>query len=210
MEGEVITDDKSSGGGGGCSYRLLRFLREGGFGAVYQAQVIRGHHHEQEFVAIKAIQKERLCDEKLKTVKNEIRIQSRLSHPHVARLIHCFESEAHVFIVLEYFPGGDLEQRLSAPFPESEARNILAQLLHGVGYLHRNHILHRDLKLANVLVKTDVSSSTTSAQHQHQHQRVALCDFGLVVNVQASDNTRRTLCVTPISISPEVISQVTS
>lgn len=181
-----------SPGPGAKSYRLVRFLREGGFGSVFQAQVLPD---SAEYVAVKAIQKDKLCDEKLKTVKNEIRIQSRLEHDNVAKLLGCFESELHVFLILEYFSGGDLEQRLHehGPFSEPEARGMLRQLLSGISYLHKHHILHRDLKLANVLL---------------DKERVALCDFGLAVNVQSSDNTRRTLCGTPNSISPEVISQV--
>ena len=220
LEGTVISD----GGHVTPRYRLIRFLREGGFGSVYEAKVIGILQEDVDVVrssssvAVKAIQKDKLCDEKLKTVKNEIRIQSRLEHDHVAKLLDCFESESHVFIILEYFGSGDLEVRLHehGPFPEEAARRILAQLCSGIGYLHKNHILHRDLKLANVLL------SHNNNRHDHEEDpggvpnggadldpvRVALCDFGLAVNVQSSENTRRTLCGTPNSISPEVISQV--
>lgn len=126
MEGTILRDPKS-----GTQYEIVRFLREGGFGAVYRAKIL----DTEADVAIKAIDKAKLCDEKLKTVKNEIKIQSRLEHPSVVKLLNCFESEDHVFLVLEYFFQGDLEQCLMARkndvYSEAEARHILLQLCSG-------------------------------------------------------------------------------
>ena len=57
-----------------------------------------------------------------------------------------YESGESVFIAMEYFPYGDLQEYLSEPLPEKEAQQIVFQILEGVAFMHDNGFAHRDLK----------------------------------------------------------------
>lgn len=76
-----------------------------------------------------------------------------------------FEDNNYVYLVLEYCSGGDLEQYVNSKkrLKESEARDILGQIVEALRYLHKHNIMHRDLKLANVLLTKDMSVVSFSA-----------------------------------------------
>jgi serine/threonine protein kinase len=57
-----------------------------------------------------------------------------------------FENNESVFIAMEYFPLGDLQNYLSLPLPESEVKQITSQVLEGLSFMHDNGFAHRDLK----------------------------------------------------------------
>jgi serine/threonine protein kinase len=57
-----------------------------------------------------------------------------------------FENDESVFIAMEYFPLGDLQNYLSLPLPENEVKQITSQVLEGLTFMHDNGFAHRDLK----------------------------------------------------------------
>lgn len=57
-----------------------------------------------------------------------------------------FEDEDTVFITMEYIEHGDLQRHLTRCLPEVEALQVIAQVHEGLGYMHRNGFVHRDLK----------------------------------------------------------------
>lgn len=82
-------------------------------------------------------------------LKREIQIQKRVDHPHIVRLEGFFEDSEYVYIVLEYAEGGNLFHMLKKKrkLPEGEAFIYFLQTAVGIDYLHKSHILHRDLKV---------------------------------------------------------------
>lgn len=72
--------------------------------------------------------------------------------------------------------------------PETKARNVMKQILDGVGYLHSKGIIHRDLKLSNILLT-------------HSWE-IKIGDFGLAVKLEFSNSEQKTMCGTPNYISP--------
>lgn len=103
-------------------------------------------------------------------IANEVRIHWGLKHPTVVELLDFFEDERFVYMVLELCAGGDLYRRLRAvgPLSEAEAAAYMGQLLAGLAYLHSRRIMHRDLKLSNLLLS-------------HDRRRLRIADFGLAV-----------------------------
>lgn len=113
-------------------------------------------------------------------VANEVRLHWGLRHPAVVELLEFFEDERFVYLVLELCGGGDLYRRLrgvssssgsSGPLDEREASGYMGQLLAGLQYLHESGIMHRDLKLSNLLLSED-------------GRRLRIADFGLAVKLE--------------------------
>ncbi|CAM9593701.1 unnamed protein product, partial [Laminaria digitata] len=126
-------------------------------------------------------------------VANEVRLHWGLKHPTVVELLEFFEDERFVYMVLELCGGGDLYRRLKerGPLGEEEAAGYMGQLLAGVGYLHDRGVMHRDLKLSNLLLSED-------------GRRLRIGDFGLAVKLEDEDHERYTICGTPNYMAPEV------
>lgn len=57
-----------------------------------------------------------------------------------------YEDDANVFIAMEYFPHGDLQNYLLSSIPEEEVQEIASQVLEGLAFMHDNGFAHRDLK----------------------------------------------------------------
>lgn len=76
----------------------------------------------------------------------------RLRHPHVIRLYQVMETEKMIYLVTEYAPGGEIFDHLvrNGRMPEPEARRIFRQIVFAVRYLHRQRVVHRDLKVCSL------------------------------------------------------------
>ena len=123
---------------------------------------------------------------------NEVKILSTFGHAHVIKCNDVFIDESKVFIVTEFCEGGDLYSlfKKQRTLPEATARTIMRQLVDAVKALHSRGICHRDLKLENILLRTE------------QDLDVAVIDFGLSIE---SANALKTRVGTPHYVAPEVI-----
>ena len=96
-----------------------------------------------------------------KTAFREAEILKKLDHPNLPRIYEFFEDSTSYFIVIEYCKGGDLFDRITKllVFSESQAKEIISQVLLAVNYLHSKGIVHRDLKPENILMSDEESLS---------------------------------------------------
>lgn len=133
-------------------YMLGQTLGEGEFGRVKLGWKRDGSVQ----VAIKLIRRENLSTNpsRLPKIYREIRILSELSHPNIVRLHEMVETDKYIGIILEYASGGELFDYILTHryLKDNAARKLFAQLVSGVGYLHKKGIVHRDLKLENLLL----------------------------------------------------------
>ncbi|XP_059575876.1 inactive serine/threonine-protein kinase PLK5 isoform X3 [Alligator mississippiensis] len=126
-------------------------------------------------------------------VEREIALHSRLSHPHVVGFHRHFADRDHIYMVLEYCSRRSLAHVLKARkvLTEPEVRYYLRQVIAGLRYLHRQGIIHRDLKLSNFfLTKT---------------MQVKIGDLGLATREDPAGRRRGVVCGTPNYLAPEVI-----
>lgn len=133
-------------------YILGQTLGEGEFGKVKMGWKREGGVQ----VAIKLIRKDSLGTNpsRLPKIYREIAILRGLQHPNIVRLHEMVETERHIGIILEYASGGELFDYILQHryLKDNAARRLFAQLVSGVGYLHKKGIVHRDLKLENLLL----------------------------------------------------------
>lgn len=106
-------------------------------------------------VAIKMIKKHDMNAVELYQQRREIEVLKMSQHPNIIKMIDLFENADFFFIVLELMSGGDLFDYLKErdfTITEDRAREIMIQLLDSTAYLHSYGMLHRDLKLENVMM----------------------------------------------------------
>ncbi|CAB4039644.1 maternal embryonic leucine zipper kinase-like, partial, partial [Paramuricea clavata] len=105
------------------------------------------HRLTNEKVAIKMMTKEALAHD-LPRVYTEIATMKELCHQNICQLYEVVETEAEIFMILEYAPGGELFDYIVAKdrLEEKEARHFLRQIVAAVGYMHEKGYAHRDLK----------------------------------------------------------------
>ena len=164
--------------------------REIGCGAFGKVNIAL-HIGSGRLVALKIFAKSKLKNErKVRKVRNEINILSKLRHPFINQILDTFETEKHVFIVMEYICADLLSFiRKREKLSESISKIIFKQIIEGLKYINKNKIVHRDIKLDNILI--DLNNT------------VKICDFG--VSKRISDNELMIdHCGTPGYISPEI------
>ncbi|EGR30385.1 protein kinase domain protein, partial [Ichthyophthirius multifiliis] len=173
-------------------YKLLGPVGKGAASFVIKVQ---SHKTQQKF-AIKVIDKK---DKNYKAaqqrLKNEIEVHFELNHNNIVKLIKNFEDKDNHYLMLEYCERGDLYQYLKHKkvLDEQEAKQISYELAQGLKYLHHNQIIHRDLKLGNILLTSE--------------NAVKICDFGLAAKLNGNQQEKNTICGTPNYISPEIINR---
>ncbi len=128
-------------------------------------------------MAIKLIRRDSLGNNpsRLAKIYREVSILRGLSHPNIVRLHEQAETDRHIGIVLEYASGGELfDYILTHRFLKDQAaRRLFAQLISGVGYLHKKGIVHRDLKLENLLLD--------------RNRNIIITDFGFANTFDPTD-----------------------
>ena len=180
FEGKATTD----------FYGFGKVLGQGSFGKVRLAW----HRLAGAKVAIKSYEKSRIKDAaQWKRVQQEIKLMERLNHPYVVRLLETIENAKRIHIVMEYAGGGNLCNYVKARrrLPEAEARKVFLQLLLAVEYMHGLGIIHRDIKLENVLFDSS--------------RDMKLVDFGFSVACRDPAKRLKVFCGTPSYMAPEIV-----
>lgn len=131
-------------------FRLIRLLARGGFAEVWEAeQTSLGRK-----VAVKILRHELLGQEQMvQLFENEARVLARLNHSNVVQVIDRGSSSRGPYFVMEYLEGETLQEMLSrGTLSRDRALQILLHAVRGLAYAHRNNVVHRDVKPANILV----------------------------------------------------------
>ncbi|KAG6837148.1 hypothetical protein H0H93_014053 [Arthromyces matolae] len=172
---------------GSALFSRVGFLGEGGFARVYEVKEASGAR-----LACKVVSKASLKTKKAKT-KAKIKIHRSLEHPNIVRFHDCHEDDNHVYLSLELCPSGSLMEllRRRRRFSEPESRYYMVQLVGACHYMHTHQVIHRDLKLGNLLLDANMN--------------LKVGDFGLAALIENPGERKKTICGTPNYIAPEVL-----
>jgi eukaryotic-like serine/threonine-protein kinase len=175
-------------------YDIEREIGRGGNARIFLAKDANGR-----VVALKILHPELLVSVAADRFLREIKLASRLDHPHIARLLDSGELEWLVYYVMSFVEGPTLRERLDGCpcLPISEILRLASDLLDALDHAHGHGIIHRDVKPANVVLSADGA---------------VLLDFGIARAVVASGTdqlTRSGIAVgTSTYMSPEQITAV--
>ena len=174
------------------TYKCGKKLGEGAFAKVFEVS----DASNGEIYAAKVIDKYALVDSsKRKKLLMEIRLHKRLNHQNILHFAHEFQDDHYHYLILERCLSLSLMElsKMRKTFTVPEAQYIMLQLLDATGYLHSQNVIHRDLKLANVMVDCNMN--------------MKVGDFGLATELQYAGQRKWTRCGTPNYIAPEVLGE---
>ena len=170
-------------------YERGNFLGKGGFAKVYSVT----ERSSGLYFADKVINKEIFNSKKRgkararEKVEREIRIHKMMSHPNIIKFYHFFEDAHFIHLILELAPQQTLlhVSKMREFLTEPEVKYYFLQIAAGTNYIHSQRILHRDLKLGNMFLSSNMS--------------VKIGDFGLSTTFTDKSTS---LCGTPNYVSP--------
>lgn len=169
-------------------YEPLETLAKGAFGTVIKAN----DKLTSNTVAVKIISKNHSKDIAIIQLKNEVCGLKKSNHPNIVKLFDFYETEQSIYIVMEYIKGGTLRNYIEThkkKITEKNAKKIIYYLLQAVDYLHKSNIIHRDIKLDNIMFNDPKDLSS-----------LKLIDFGLSAQFE---NYNGEFCGTLLYMSPE-------
>lgn len=123
-------------------FELLSTLGKGTYGACYRVR----RKADSKVLVIKVVSLEGLSQRDVHETLNEARVMQKLSHKNVVRYIESWCEEECLYIVMQYYGGGDLGtliQRHRGHVPEQEVWKLLIDIAQGLAYIHQRRILHR-------------------------------------------------------------------
>ncbi|XP_044258953.1 STE20-like serine/threonine-protein kinase [Tribolium madens] len=167
---------------------MIGELGDGAYGKVYKAQ----HKHTGQLAAAKMCRLD--GEDDLSDFMIEIDILTECKHPNIVELHEAFQKDQQLWMLIEYCDGGALDSimtELEKPLTELQIAYVCQNMCKGLQFLHRNHVIHRDLKAGNVLLTMEGG--------------VKLADFGVSAKNKSTMQKHDTFIGTPYWMAPEVV-----
>ena len=187
-------------------YTLIEKIGEGSFGEVYKSY----KKDSNLTYATKRIDKN-LVESKdyMKYFLNEITILKEIYHKNIVKLECLKRSSRHYYIMMEYYNGGTLREnfekyisKYGRPFSEKIIQHIMRQLVEAISYLHEKKIVHRDLKLDNILL--NFSSKKAKEDIDILNSELKLIDFGSATFIKNA-SLLKTIIGSPLTMDPRIL-----
>ena len=173
-------------------YKYGRLIGQGAFGKVNLGlNVLTGR-----VVAIKSFNKKNLNspnNENMKKIIYETNLMRKLNHPNITKILEMFEDEKYILIIMEYINGGNLFSfvKKRRKLTEKISKFLFKQIILGIKNIHSKNIVHRDIKLENILI--DLNNT------------IKICDFGIGRILSSPDELLHDQCGTPMYMAPEIL-----
>ena len=167
-------------------YNLISIIGEGAYATVYKVRDRRtGGFFAMKLMVLKGE------PEQIKCIKQELLISSKLDHPNIISLKDVIFDKPNLYLFYDLCESGTLSDYVqSSNYDLFFAIKLFIQILYGLAYLHDNNVVHRDLKLDNILISSD--------------NIVKIADFGLS-KARNDDQPLTTICGTILYMSPEIL-----
>ena len=185
---------------------LIKPLGKGAFGEVY----LTSKQGSKEKFATKKIDKKFTLNPKAKKyLDNEIGILKDIDHPNIVKLYDVKETSQFYYLVTEYCNGGGLsdcleqyQEKHNKAFPEEIVQYLMKQIVSALRYLHNKTILHRDIKLDNILVHFE--NEEDRRNKNMLKAKVKMIDFGFARYLKKEELAYSTLG-SPINMDPGIL-----
>ena len=179
-------------------YKPTKMIGSGSFGSVYEAK----NTIFQNIVAMKVIKKDPNNELDEQEIRNEIDILKKLSHPNIVKIYEFYISKSHYYIVTEFCKEGELFSYIKTKYNERQLAVLFYQVFSGLCYLHDNKILHRDIKLENIMISRKEKDIETGEELFW----VKIIDFG-TAKIFEKNKKEKDVVGSSYYIAPEVLKQ---
>ena len=191
---------------------LEKCIGKGSFGEVYITS-IKGD--DKKKLATKKLERDQIeGTEALKYLTNEIKILHKLDHPNIVKFHSIKKTRKHFYIVMEYCNGGELskalekyQEKYGKPFSQEIVQHFMRQIIDAFKYIHGNKIIHRDIKLDNVLINFE--SEKDKEELNLMKATAKIIDFGFACFINKSGLLYSTLG-SPINMDPIILKKLNS
>ena len=190
-------------------FSLVKWIGKGAFGEVY----LTTRNGFDKFYATKKIPKRKVENPSIKKqFLDEIKILKELNHKNIIKFITIKQTATDYYIISEYYNGRGLHEVLrqykvmyGKPFPENIVQHLMRQIIDALIYLHQRKIIHRDLKLDNLLI--NFKSEEDKINLNLLNAEVKIIDFGFATHLEGSNLSYNTLG-SPINMDPILLTKI--
>ena len=177
-------------------YKVINKLGDGAYGTVYLATNLM----TKQKVAMKKIDKVKDNEIDDMEIKNEIDILRKLDHPNIVKIIEFYSTSKAYYIITDYCSCGELYNQIKTQYNEYQLSVLFYQVFSGLYYLHSKNIVHRDLKLENILISEMEPDKKTNKKYFW----IKIIDFGTAKIFEKNKN-EKTVIGSSYYIAPEVL-----
>ena len=184
-------------------YILYKKIGKGSYGEVFLTQ----KENDPKTYATKKIDITKFSTkDAYKYLNNEIKIMKQLDHENIIKLYEFLNSGHNIYLVMDYINGGSLSDFLSKyklktgkPFPQKAIQHFVKQIVQALIHIHSKNIIHRDIKLDNILV--NFPSKDDKENLDYSKGQIKIIDFGL--STQA--NLAKSAVGSPLYMDPIIL-----
>ena len=190
---------------------LIKKLGEGSYGEVYLSK----KNGKNQYFATKKIERT-VADRSTfkKYFQNELNLLSQFNHPNIVKYEGIKATKQHYYIIMEYINGGVLSDCLknymkinNKAFPEEIVQYLMRQIIDGLCYLHKQNIIHRDLKLDNIMVNFD--SDKDKQNLNMMKAKIKIIDFGFATKLSSANDLAYSVVGTAENMDPIILNKYT-
>ena len=193
------------------NYILQKQLGEGAFGKVLETKL---KTDPSKLFATKVYERKKIeGTPHFNYLTNECNILHELNHPNIVKLVDVKKTKNHYYIIMEYCNGGELagalekyKEKYGKPFSEELVQYFMRQIIDAFKYIHANGVIHRDIKLENILLhyKTEEDKNNLNLMNA----TAKIIDFGFACKI-SGNNLAHTAVGSPLNAAPVILKKMT-